>query len=130
MKNQEEHSGRVDFDAIIHTPVSYLHLIPRLVFTLLLPGLMMYLILPVTFWSLFGSGSTASRIIELPVSRLIYQFGPLLTALIFLLWRWLRNYRKRRLVKLKSYLIILFVLFAFYPFRHAILTYVISLIIG
>ena len=112
---------------ILKAQTNYTHLGLRLIAILVFTGLIIYGVMPIVFWLLFGSGSSARDVSELAISQFIFFLSPLLLS-IFIIGRRFKIHSDRNDdSKMKSYLIILVVLIVFYPFRMELIMAVYNL---
>lgn len=80
------------------------------------------LILPFTYWSLFGEGAESDCIESLPVNLFITNWSALIIVLIFILIGLYRNIKLYKLARAKSYLLTSFIIIIIYLLRNQILT--------
>lgn len=80
--------------------------------------LLLILIEIFAFWGIYGEGATASRVSELWHVDLIFNYLPILLVGGFLVYRIIKEYRKKEYVKFKTYLITLLILIFLFSIRN------------
>jgi hypothetical protein len=87
---------------------------------LLFASLLYILLIPLTYWGLFGEGETASNIMDKPLNSFILEYGTL--ALILFIYGTLAfsTYRNEKFSKTKSFILAGIIIFAVYMFRFEI----------
>ena len=85
------------------------------------------LLIPLTYWMLFGEGETGSNIMDRPINSFILEYGALIIilgiygVLIFL------TYRGNKIPKMKSYVLSGIIVSIMYIFRLEIGNFIIEL---
>jgi ABC-type Fe3+ transport system permease subunit len=85
------------------------------------------LLIPLTYWGLYGEGEMASRIIDRPFNSFIIEFGALTLALCICGILAFLSYRKRKISKTKSYVLTGVLLSIMFIFRLEIGDFIIEL---
>jgi hypothetical protein len=90
--------------------------------TILFFGVLLLLIFIeiLTFFLLYGSGASSSRVAELWYTDLILNYLPILLVGGFLVYRIIKEYRKQEYVKFKTNLITLLILIFLFSVRNQI----------
>lgn len=124
---QQKNRRMTDLKSILNSKTLIGHLLLRLLTMWILIGLTIYLIFPLAFFFAYGSGATADRMIDLPISKIIVAMSPFLIGLAIVVSGLLKNEKKHNLSKAKSYIIIGLSLLILYPIRMQILDVVINI---
>lgn len=80
-------------------------------------------LIPFVFWNIYGSGTSADRIGELPIMIFVGEWLALIIALLFLSFGFYRNRAKHNLPNGKSYLLASILLVLLYLLRGPILNF-------
>lgn len=106
---------------ILSSKTKWWHLILLLIAVVLVTTFLYVLVIPITFWSIYGEGASSDRIYSLPIVIFISEWIPLIAALIFLWISYHRSVKNDNLSAAKSYLFITPILLVLYLFRYPIL---------
>lgn len=71
----------VTFKNILSTKTNWLHLIIFFILATSLATVLYILIIPITFWGIYGEGASADRIGSLPITIFIGEWMPLIIVL-------------------------------------------------
>jgi hypothetical protein len=113
-------------NTVIKSKTLYGHFIVHLVFILFTCGLIIYAIIPLIFWSLFGEGAAADKYSNTPLVQFIWTIGPLFLCCFLCLTLFRQEIRLKKFSKAKSYLLSTLILLLLYPFRITILDIIVN----
>ncbi|GAB3873102.1 hypothetical protein GCM10028824_24310 [Hymenobacter segetis] len=89
-------------------------------------GILIYAVFPLTFWVFFGEGEIALKTYHIPAVNFVYECRPLLLGVAFCFFKYMQK-RSNNMPKAKSYLIVGVALLLLYPFRLALIGFVIDM---
>lgn len=111
----------IPFKEILKSRTNWLHLILFLIIITAIATILYILVIPLTFWIIYGEGATADRIADLPISIFIDEWIPLITVLLITGCNMYLNTRKKDLRQAKSHLLIAIIITILYLFKNPIL---------
>lgn len=111
---------------ILKSKLSLLHFSIVFLGNLLLFSVIWFLII-LSYWFVFGEGAKASEIDELPINVLIENFLPLIIVLFLCAYMLFNNYKKKKLSLAKSYLLNFILISMLYLFKHPIAVLIVDL---
>ena len=112
---------------IVTSDIRWWHLV-FILFAVALATTFLYIFLiPLIFWSVYGSGASADRIEKLPTMIFVGEWLPLIIALLFLGFGFYRNIAKHSLSNAKSYLLASILLILLYLLRIPILNFMFTI---
>ena len=109
------------FVDIFKSKTAIVHLLLVFFIAFLTCALLYILIIPLTYWSLFGEGEESARIQSLPLNIFIANWSALIIVLSFIFIGLFTNIKTHDLGRAKSYLLTGFVVIALYIFRNQII---------
>ena len=112
---------KTKFEIVVSSKTRWRQVMILLIATLLTTTFLYIFIIPLTLWSMYGSGASSDRILESPFVNFIAEWLPLILALTFLIISFYINLRRGNLGRAKSFIIVAPVLLISYQFRVPIL---------
>ena len=103
------------------------HFLSTFLLGFILTSFIYILLIPLTYWGLFGEGEMASRITDRPLNFFIIEFGAMTLVLCICGILAFLTYKKGKISKTKSYILTGILLSIMFIFRFEIGNFIINL---
>lgn len=110
-----------------NSKLEWKHFLMTFLLGFILTSFIYILLIPLTYWGLFGEGEIASRIENRPLNSFIIEFGALTLVLCICVILALLTYKKGKISKTKSYILTGILISIMFIFRVEIGNFIIEL---
>lgn len=107
---------------IIKSKTEWIHFLFFFIIGVSLSAFLYVLVIPLMYWSIYGSGASSDEDVNLPVHVFIMEWGALIVVLLMSLSGIYINIKQQDLRRTKSHLLTAFIVTVLYLFRLPILT--------
>lgn len=106
---------------ILSSKINWLHLMLFLTGAVLIAAFLYLIVIPITFWSIYGEGASSDRIGSLPFSIFIGEWAPLIIVLFITVFNIYHNMLAKEFSRAKSHILIALIVTILYLFRAHLL---------
>lgn len=112
---------------ILNSKLELKHFLLTFLLGFVLTSFIYILVIPLTYWGLFGEGQIASRVMDKPLNSFIIEFGALTLVLVICGILAFMTYKNGRISKTKSFILTGILISVLFMFRVELGNFIIEL---